>query len=364
MIQEPDRQSQVLIAQQMPDSVTQVSEWLDSAIAKFFLSETRRWESINPTFVAPIAALQGFVEAGGKRIRPSFCYWAYVGAGGDPADGSIVNILLGLELLHSFALIHDDVMDRSDLRRGEPSMHRRFTDSHRSSNWRGDAVQFGAAAAVLIGDMAFAYADRLFDGASAETRSVFSDLKLEVNFGQYLDMMGSAAEVGDAAVAEQIATYKSGKYTIERPMHIGVSLAGALGRFEAGISHFALPLGLAFQLRDDLLGVFGDPLRTKKPVGDDLREGKSTLLVSLARQTLTLSGQVDFDHRFGRRDIDEDDVAAMQRLIEGSGARERIELRIAELHDEALSALEALEFSSEARAALVEMAAFVVERTA
>lgn len=359
MSQEPGWIAQPIVT---PSPVSYVADRLAPLVDAFFQEEIARWGSINPVFQKPIEELWKFVELGGKRLRPSFCYWTYIGAGGDDENEGLWAFLLGLELLHSFALIHDDVMDSSEMRRGEPTLHMRFARMHGGATWSGDARQFGDAAAVLVGDLAFSLADRLFAGASREVRGIFDDLKVEVNLGQYLDILGSAIDAQDISLVEQVAVFKSGKYTVERPMHIGAALAERFGELSELISRFALPLGLAFQLRDDLLGVFGDTSETMKPVGDDLREGKATLLITMVRKSLPADERIRFESRFGRRDATEHDIILLQEVIAATPAPAQIERRVAELRDEALRALKDLPLSLDAKDALTQMADFVAER--
>ena len=173
-------------------------------------------------------------------------------------------------------------MDGSTLRRGRPAVHAAFETRHDAIGGRGERRRFGEGAAILIGDFAFVYADILFAGAPDAARAVFDELRLELCVGQFLDLVGTAGGSADPEQAARIERYKSGKYTVERPLHLGAALAGRLDELAAPLSAVGLPLGEAFQLRDDLLGVFGDPAVTGKPVGDDLREGKLTPLVAAA----------------------------------------------------------------------------------
>jgi geranylgeranyl diphosphate synthase type I len=245
-------------------------------------AEVERWQTVDPALVAPLLSLRELVAAGGKRLRPAFCHWAFVGAGGRADDSTVVDAGAAIELLHTFALVHDDVMDGSDRRRGLPSIHRRFIDLHHEAGWHGEARRFGEGSAILVGDFAFVYADVLMASAPAVARPVFDELRIELCVGQYLDLAATAAGGRDPGQARRIEWYKSGKYTVERPLHLGAALAGRLHDLRAPLSAVGLPLGEAFQLRDDLLGVFGDPAVTGKPVGDDLREGKLTPLVASA----------------------------------------------------------------------------------
>ena len=176
---------------------------------------------------SPSAPCASLIAAGGKRLRPAFCHWAFVGAGGDPDDPRVVSAGAALELLHTFALVHDDVMDGSDQRRGLPSVHRAFIDRHVGLGWQGDARRSGEGAAILVGDFAFVYADLILGEIPPEARAIFDELRLELCVGQYLDLVGTASGSRDPEQATRIERYKSSKYTVERPLHLGAALAGA-----------------------------------------------------------------------------------------------------------------------------------------
>ncbi len=324
-------------------------------------AEIARWAAVDPLLEEPLVALRDLVLAGGKRLRPAFCHWAYVGAGGDPADEVIVGAGAALELLHTFALVHDDVMDGSDLRRGLPAIHSGAITRHEARGWRGEARRYGEGTAILVGDLAFVYSDMLFGDAPAAARRIFDELRVELCVGQYLDLVGTASASNDPAQAARIGRYKSGKYTVERPLHLGAALAGRLDELREPLSAVGLPLGEAFQLRDDLLGVFGDVSVTGKPVGDDLREGKLTPLVAVAaaragRDDAALLG------RIGRRDLSDAEVAALQRLLVDTGACDEIESRIEALVAEALGALAVAPLAEDARVALEELGTYVAWR--
>ncbi|MDQ3758044.1 MAG: polyprenyl synthetase family protein, partial [Actinomycetota bacterium] len=304
------------------------------------------------------------VTAGGKRLRPAFCHWAFVGAGGDPDDPVVVDAGAALELLHTFALLHDDVMDGSGVRRGRPTVHAAFADMHDADKWRGEARRFGEGVAILVGDLAFVYADRLIADAPRAALDVFNELRLEVNIGQYLDLLGTARGGVGIEQARRISRYKSGKYTIERPLHLGAALAGRLEDLAGPLSAYGEPLGEAFQLRDDLLGAFGDTALTGKPVGEDLREGKPTALYTWAVERATGAAAVVLAARFGTADLDAAEVAELQSVLEETGARHQVEEAIDRLVAEALAALDDLgdRLRPEAVARLAELAHFVAGR--
>ena len=267
-----------------PASLTAVAPPVEARLDALLEGELGRWREVDPELVPPLEALRRFVLEGGKRLRPAFCHWAFAGAGGDPGDPAVVDAGAALELLHAFALLHDDVMDGSSLRRGRPTVHVDFAARHGGSGWRGEARRFGEGVAILVGDLAFVYADLLMVGAPPEATAVFNELRVELNIGQALDLIGTAQARRDRPMARLIACYKSGKYTIERPLHLGAALVGRLGDLAGPLSGYGLPLGEAFQMRDDILGTFGDPAVTGKPVGEDLREGKPTPLLAITAE--------------------------------------------------------------------------------
>jgi geranylgeranyl diphosphate synthase type I len=215
--------------------------------------------------------------------------------------------------------------------------------------------------AILVGDLAFVYADRLLAGAPAAAGQVFTELRIEVNVGQYLDLLGTARGRVDESTARRISRFKSGKYTVERPLHLGAALAGRLDDLAAPLSAYGLPLGEAFQLKDDLLGVFGDGAVTGKPVGEDLREGKPTLLYAIAADRATGADAAALAH-YGNADLDEDGVVTLQDVLLSSGAVDAVEESIDRLVAEALEALDGAALTDPARQALVELAYFVAGR--
>lgn len=348
----------------LPDAARRVAGPVEARLATLFDEEESRWKAVDPDLTAPIAALRDYVLAGGKRLRPAFCHWSFVGAGGDPEDPRVNDAGAALEMLHTAALVHDDIIDGSEVRHGAPTVHVRLADLHRRQGWSGRSQRFGEGAAIVIGDLALVYSSRLLAGAPAPAAAVFEDMRLEVNVGQYLDILGAAEGVGlpgQAAAdrARHICRYKTAKYTIERPLHLGAALAAPdrLAELAGPLSDFGLPLGEAFQLKDDLLGVFGDPEVTGKPVGDDLREGKPTLLASLAA-----SREPRFTKRFGAADLDAADVLELQAIIESTGARAEVERTMAELVTRSEEALASLPLQAEAVEALGELARYVVGR--
>ena len=344
-----------------PPSLGALAGRVDGRLADLLDGEIARWRAVDPLLEEPLLALESLVLAGGKRLRPAFCHWAFVGAGGDVDDPRVVDAGAALEMLHAFALVHDDVMDGSDTRRGRRTAHLAFADEHAARHWRGEARRYGEGAAILVGDLAHVYADALMGDVPADVADVWRELRLELNIGQYLDLAGTARGDRDPALASRIARYKSGKYTIERPLHVGAALAGRRADLEAPLSAYGAPLGEAFQLRDDVLGAFGDPERTGKPVGQDLREGKPTPLLAAAADRASAEGAAVLD-KVGAPGLTDADVAGIQQVLVDTGALDAIEARIDALTATAVDAVEAADITADARDELVDLARFIAGR--
>ncbi len=344
-----------------PVSLVQVAERVEGRLSAFLANEVDRWSTLTPDLAEPLVSLMALVDAGGKRLRPAFCHWAYVGAGGDSNDDVIVEVGAAFELLQAFALLHDDVMDDSSSRRGMRTTHCDFADRHAAAPWRGEARRFGEAVAVLTGDLAHVYADMLMAGAPAAAVAVWNELRIELNMGQYLDVLGTVRGDTDAESARRIARYKSGKYTIERPLHVGAALAGRLDELQPVLSAYGDPLGEAFQLRDDVLGAFGEAAAIGKPVGDDLRDGKPTPLLSAAVASADRA-QAAVLSRVGTPDLTGDEVTELQQVLVATGALAEIESAIDRLTTAAVEAIEGAPIVEAAREALVQLAAYVSRR--
>ncbi|MFM8267112.1 MAG: polyprenyl synthetase family protein [Ilumatobacteraceae bacterium] len=347
-----------------PASLLSIATRVERRLAEVLETELSRWTDFDPDLAAPLAEVPRLVLGGGKRLRPAFCHWGFVGAGGDPEDPAVVDAGAAFELMHAFALFHDDVMDDAASRRGQPTTHARFTDLHRSGGWAGDARRFGDGVAILVGDLAFVFADRLMAQANRAAWAIWDELRIELNIGQVLDMLGSAQNDRRRAKAERICRYKSGKYTIERPLHLGAALADPmrLDELQPALSAYGLPLGDAFQLRDDVMGAFGDTSVTGKPVGGDLREGKPTPLLARAVDAAT-PAQATVLARVGRVDLDDAGVAEVQQCIIDTGALEQVERKIDALTTMAIEAIAAAPIGGTARDELVALAHYVSRRT-
>jgi geranylgeranyl diphosphate synthase, type I len=324
--------------------------------------------AIGPELLPWLDAIGGLL-AGGKRLRPAFCYWGWRAAGGEDIP-ALHTAAAALELLHASALVHDDVMDASDTRRGRPSVHRAFAARHAGGGWRGPSDEFGAGTAILIGDILLAWTDELYHGsglppvALRRGQAVLDAMRDELICGQYLDLLGQAAGDGSVEGAMRVITYKTAKYTIERPLQLGAALAGRSDApMAAACSGYGIPLGIAFQLRDDVLGVFGDPAQTGKPADDDLRDGKRTVLVAIARERATPAQRELLDRRLGDPGLDQAAAAELRDIITGTGALAECERMIESRMTEALRELKNAPFPGQARHALAELAVIATARS-
>ncbi|HEY8374257.1 MAG TPA: polyprenyl synthetase family protein [Pseudonocardiaceae bacterium] len=331
--------------------------------------------AVAPAFATEVVdTLTAFVLRGGKRLRPMFAWWGWRAGGGDPGGveaDAVLRAVSALELLQAFALVHDDVMDGSDVRRGAPAMHVVHARRHRTAGWEGDPERFGSSVAVLAGDLALTWADDLLTGAGlpavalCRAQEPWSALRAEMLAGQYLDLRAPVAGQFGAGQALRIARLKCAAYTVERPLHLGAAIAGAPAPVVAALRRYGVALGVAFQLRDDLLGVFGDPEVTGKPAGEDLREGKCTLLVVEALRRAAAHGPervATLRELLGRADLDAAGVARARRLLVELGAVRAVERRIERLADHALRALEQVPIDAQATARLSTLVRTVVHR--
>jgi geranylgeranyl diphosphate synthase type I len=346
----------------------QLRERIDAALRGFLARSVRSLNDIGAELTAISDEVSEFVLDSGKRLRPAFCYWGARSAG-HPNDDALVAAGASLELLQACALIHDDVIDHSDTRRGRPAIHRRFADRHAAAGWTGSSADFGAGAAILVGDLLLAWSETMLatsgldEAALRRARPVVDAMRRELMAGQYLDIVEQASGGGGVETALRVARIKSAKYTVERPLHLGAAIADSRPEVTAAFSGYGVPVGEAFQLRDDLLGVFGDPAVTGKPAGDDLREGKRTVLVAL---TLDRCGDDDrnvVQAMLGRRDLDDDDVATLRDIVLRSGAAAAVEAMIAERVGAAVAALEAVSLDPVGRDALVGLATAATQRS-
>jgi len=370
--------SQAPLSQAFRDAVS-------AEISAFLSEQSSVLDSMGPELV-PVHLMASQMLCGGKRIRPAFCVWGYVAAAGIPTDEELKPLLAAagsLDLLHVSALVHDDLMDSSDLRRGRPAAHRQFEALHANAGWLGDSAAFGRAGAILLGDLLVMWSAQMLHGAGVDQSTleralpIVEAMRTEVTCGQYLDMVAQAHPLRKRAPAigslrptielamddaSRVVEYKAARYTVQRPCQIGAALGGGDDELYFALGAYGSPLGRAFQFRDDLLGVFGDPQVTGKPAGDDLREGKRTVLVAHAYAHAGDAGQKLLLQRLGDPALDDRGIGELQQVIVESGARDAVESMINEYYERALKTLHDTEITVEGRAGLTALADAAVRR--
>ncbi|WP_231441375.1 polyprenyl synthetase family protein [Brevibacterium zhoupengii] len=332
------------------DSPESIASEVSAEIETFLEQKAAEFLAISPDAVDIGRALLDFTR-GGKMIRPVLLWWGFQLASGDDRsrdamNGGVAEAAGSLELLHAAALIHDDVIDHSDTRRGKPALHRQFESRHSERSFQGGAEPFGVAAAIVIGDICLALSEELFEksqnvlGITPSARDLRATLRRDVMVGQYLDVLAEVVPLDDERIGErawEVLSFKSAKYSVEQPLLLGAALGGADEDQLAEISRFGLPLGQAFQLRDDVLGIFGDPAATGKPAGDDIREGKRTVLIAESMKNLSPKQTQIMAERLGDPDLSDSEVAECVSMLTESGGLDAVESFIRSKHDEALS---------------------------
>ena len=336
----------------LPVGSTGVPEHLEAVDAQLHrtLAELQRqWAELGDGAPADILGeadlpelIARMLASGGKRLRPTMTYLGWAAAGGAHRTGrrTIVTISAALELLHLFALVHDDVMDESDSRRGVPTIHRQAADRHRTAGALGDSELFGTSIAILVGDLALAEADGLVAALPAEVRSIWRQLVVELVVGQRQDVAGTAARRRTLSFARTVATLKSGRYTVQRPLELGAVAAGAPAAVQKGLTRYGEAVGEAFALRDDILGLWGDPERTGKPAGDDLITGKPTVLLALAADRVRTSAARAALDRVGSPEFADADLPLLLDELNANGTRTAVEAMIRDAVTTALDALD------------------------
>ncbi len=365
--------SQARSLQLPPPELTDVAAKVDARLQAVLDQQSDHWRSVDPRLGEAVDELARMVTSGGKRLRAAFCYWAWRGSGGPDQQGAaadeldpeelIINMGAAFEFLQVFALIHDDIMDDSATRRGATTVHVNHGERLTERGWRGEPRRYGEGVAILVGDLGHVYADQLTAGISDRAKQLWDELRIELNLGQYLDMRSAAAGALDLQTARRVATFKSALYTIVRPLQVGSCLHGpGDAALMEQLDRFGRPLGRAFQLRDDALGVLGDESEVGKPVGDDLREGKPTELVAHAVANAD-AAQAEKLSSIGAPDLSAGQVDELVEVLRQTGAVAQNEVEISRLVAESTEVLAELPFTAEAKDALQALADYVAVRT-
>ena len=353
--------------QSSKDQIWDASRFRDGiqAIVDEVLADERRTLSGISADLDPMMTALTDLMSGGKRLRPAFCYWGWRAIAQleerAALEAQMVRAAASLEFLQACALIHDDVMDGSDTRRGLPAAHRRFQAEHERSAYSGEPAMFGIGAAILLGDLCLAWADQLLfesglpESALLRAKPIFDVMRTELMAGQYLDLLEQARAESSLTRARTVVRFKSAKYTIERPLHLGAALGHASPEVFDAYTDFGLALGEAFQLRDDVLGVFGDPGQTGKPAGDDLREGKRTVMIAFAFEQATSAQAAVLQRQLGNAALSLEEIQELRQILIATGALDATEALIAAGTSGALEALGRAPISEQGRIALATL---------
>lgn len=310
---------------ELPPACADLAGRVDDELDRFLTAQAAAMSSLDPDVAPLFDELRRVVGSGGKRLRPVFCCLGHLAAGAE-TDDEAIRAASALELLHTFAIVHDDVMDRSPSRRGAPASWVHLAEEHRRAGLVGRPETYGLAAAILAGDMALVLADRaLLEAGFPEARlrpalRRYDRMRVEVVAGQFHDVLAAHRGVADEAEARRIAVLKSGGYTVEAPLQIGAILGGASEDLLASLGRYGVALGEAFQLRDDVLGVFGDPDVTGKDRDSDLLEGKRTVLLAKASAAAEGEDRRFLEERIGRPGLSPAEIERARSLLESTGA--------------------------------------------
>jgi geranylgeranyl diphosphate synthase type I len=340
---------------------------VDSALVCVFEEFIPQAVHADPSALEIIDAVRDFTCGPGKRVRPILMRVAYEGFGGTERD-SIVRASCALELMQTFFLLHDDIMDRSDLRRGRPTVHREYAARYRQRVE--DADHFGQAMAILAGNLAGQQAVLLLSQGPfpsdriARVLARYAEIALDVCYGQALDMLLPQKSLAETTEAEilRVAEYKTARYTTEGPLHLGAILAGADEQDLAHLSAYAVPVGIAFQMQDDLLGMFGDEMTIGKPADSDLLEGKRTLLVLNAWRRADPTQRAQLEHNLGNADATAAELGSMREIVESTGARIATVELMGQFVDAAKASLAQAPFTPGMAGFLSDLADYVARR--
>ena len=304
---------------------------------------------------------------GGKCLRSTFMYLGWLAGAADSDEALFA--AAGLELLHAFALLQDDVMDASSFRRGRPAAHIQFSQWHRKRQLSGPADRFGESAAILLGDLCLIWAEQMLRESGVEYRRLqqawprYDAMRTELALGQFADLASDVRDLPSMAAVLETARRKSGNYTVRRPLEIGAAMSGCSDRTISGLGRYGEAVGEAFQLRDDMLGVFGAETVTGKPDGQDLIERKASSVVIAAHQLADPSSRRQLTDLMNSGDLDDSAIERWRNLIVKTGAVQWIDDKIDDRVSSALEALDKLRIDDQVRAALTNMAVVCTERT-
>lgn len=344
------------------NALSKFKEKLDLELKKYLDEKVEEAKRIDPQATKLVKAVRRMVLAGGKRLRPAFMYYGYKAAGGNDEE-AIIYTCQSIELLHAYLLIHDDIIDNSDLRRGQPTVHKFFERSNTSLT-----RNFGVNAAILAGDYASTFAQEILsrspfsDHEIRRARKILDQLLLEVIAGEFVDVLSGLKPQSSWEEQEKILEYKAARYTIVRPLHLGAALADAHDEIFNTFTAYGIPLGKAFQIQDDILGMFGDEEKLGKPADSDIKEGKKTYLILKALEEANNEQRRVLQKTVGNIDARDDEIDAVRQIVKETGAYDFAVRAAKKLIREAKAALDGVEIEKESQEYLLGIADYMLQR--
>jgi geranylgeranyl diphosphate synthase type I len=344
----PEEHRVSVASAQVASLLADVKHRVDAHLTRFFEQKREHARGLSAPSEELADALREFTMRGGKRTRPAILIAGHQAIAGETPLDPLLDACAGLELLQSYLLVHDDWMDQDAERRGGITLHRLFADRTKDAH-------LGASIAILAGDLGNAFAIELVARSAALSQhgaaalEVFWTMQRDVVYGQALDLIAFR----DVSLIQRL---KTGSYSVKGPLLLGAVLAGASADQRAALERYAEPAGLAFQTRDDLLGVFGSPEKTGKPAGNDLRAGKRTALIEEAEARLSESERAPLTAVFGKAHATDAAIASALELLTRCGAQAAVEARIEKLDREAQAALQAADLREPGRVHLEQLA--------
>jgi geranylgeranyl diphosphate synthase, type I len=340
---------------------------VDRKLAEYFSQKLREMSKVGVSAKDAVKSIQYLTLAGGKRLRAAFMYWGYIGAGGKEID-KIIEASMSIELTHIFLLIHDDIIDRDDFRHGVSAIHKKYENLARRFYKKVDAKHFGDSMAIITGDMAAAFGNEIIFNSKFKPEIILKaldklqDIVTVTVSGEIFDVVLEAK--GKALEKEVLEVHenKTAKYTVEGPLHLGAMLAGANDDMLKALSDYAIPVGIAFQVQDDILGVFGNERKLGKPVCSDLREGKQTLLIVKALEKGNSRQKKLIQKLLGNKNITDEEIEQFRQVVRDTGSFEYSRKLAEKLVMKGKKALEKAEISKEAKDFMVGIADYIVNR--
>lgn len=349
------------------DKLKEFKEEFDVFLKDFFLRKIEEIKVDDELVAGVLEHASKITLSGGKRLRPALMYYGYLAAGGEK-DEKIMKAAMSVELLHSFLLIHDDIIDRDEKRHDVETTHVRYSDLGKKLNPLKDSDHFGNSIAIIAGDMMHAYGNIALYDAGFESKLVLKALK-NLQSIVNITIIGESQDVyieyrGSATEKDVLNVYrnKTAKYTIEGPLHTGAILAGADQSMLDDFTAFSIPLGVAFQIQDDILGVFGSEEKIGKPLGSDIEEGKQTILVVKALEMGNDNQKTIVRELLGKKGLTREEVEEFKKAIEESGALDYARKLSQKYIQEAKNGIENMEIEKEPKDFLVGVADYMTNR--